>query len=243
VTPAAAAAAQGVDDAARGNSRTAPQGKTQSGRRALRSSAQDFGVTTGARLEPNSRDRGRKRGTCPPGGGGRARSQQGTGSTEEGVGSGRRASRLAVHTRQGMTLRQARRAIRTWHSDLRNPEAGRHYEAYFGCGRAESGKNHVARGERRPWATSASARKVNVNLVAVESNEVELTAVRSDERCNDLTANLLDLLLRTLVHGGNACEKRGERGGGQGEMGKMLQGEAKFDSSANTCGILSTLAL
>lgn len=103
-------------------------------------------------------------------------------------------------------------------SDLRNPHPGGENEADLWRRRPEGRKDHVARRQRRSRTTGASARKMNVNLVAVESNEVKLAAVGLDERRDDLAADLLDLLLGTLVHGENACEKRG-RNGGQGRGG------------------------
>jgi len=51
---------------------------------------------------------------------------------------------------------------------------------------------------------------MDVDFVAVESNEVKLASVGFDERGDDLSADLLDLLFRTLVHGGSDVRKRGE---------------------------------
>jgi hypothetical protein len=41
---------------------------------------------------------------------------------------------------------------------------------------------------------------VDVEVIAVEANEVHFAAVRPDERRQDFPANLRDLLLGALVH-------------------------------------------
>lgn len=54
---------------------------------------------------------------------------------------------------------------------------------------------------------------MDVHVVAFESNEVKLAAVGLYERRDDVATDLLDLLFRTLVHGGIVCEGRGGKEG------------------------------
>jgi hypothetical protein len=52
---------------------------------------------------------------------------------------------------------------------------------------------------------------MNVHVVAFEANDVKFTSVGLDERADDLSANALDLFLRTLVHDGCACGRKVQR--------------------------------
>jgi hypothetical protein len=52
---------------------------------------------------------------------------------------------------------------------------------------------------------------MNVHIVAFEANDVKFTPVGLYERADDLSADALDLFLRTLVHDGCACGRKVQR--------------------------------
>jgi hypothetical protein len=70
---------------------------------------------------------------------------------------------------------------------------------------------------------------VDVHVIAIESHEVKLAAIGPHEGGDDLAADLLDLLFRTLVHGGIVCAGRGGKGGtdGRPSRGAIASGWAE----------------
>ena len=78
----------------------------------------------------------------------------------------------------------------------------------FGRRGPERGEDDAVSCQRRAGAARARARQMNVHVVAFEANDVEFTPVSLHERADDLSADALDLFLRTLVHDGCACGRK-----------------------------------
>lgn len=71
----------------------------------------------------------------------------------------------------------------------------------------QSRQDHLVSGKRYAGAACARPRQVDVKVIAFESNEVHLPAVRLDEWRQDLATDLRDIFLQ-VVHG---IDKRSPR--------------------------------
>jgi len=65
---------------------------------------------------------------------------------------------------------------------------------------AQGWQDHLLARDGSARASRAHAREVDMDIVAVEADQVHLSPVGGDERSEDLVTDPLDMVLRSLVH-------------------------------------------